>query len=273
MGACATHEVAGADDADVLHGHPAVGERAVRRLGGQVDDVLVRVLAELRHVDAEDPELLRCRCHRAQPPSGSKPKPTASVPLSSVPITSVARRTFMPVVTCSGSGVTLIRLARTLVPSQSTTAATKGTGMPGAAKRHDGEGPHLARRRDVDRLEFGALAGGAGVAAVEEAGAARGALVGHQVRVVAQHQVVHQRDLLRHHAPKLEKFVSNYRLPCDRLIAGSAGPSARRRPAESAPDAGRGPATRGRCTPVGPEHARAAVPVGRRLIRCTSLAR
>ena len=59
------------------------------------------------------------------------------------------------------------------------------------------------RRRDVDLLEFGGLAGGAGVAAVEEAGAARRALVGHQMRVVTQLQVVDQRDLLRHHAPKL----------------------------------------------------------------------
>ena len=39
----------------------------------------------------------------------------------------------MPVRTCSGSGGTLITLARTLVPSQSTTPATNGTGMPGAA--------------------------------------------------------------------------------------------------------------------------------------------
>ena len=46
----------------------------------------------------------------------------------------VASRTRMPRVTCSGSGSTLIRLARTLVPSQSTRAATKGTGTPGAAK-------------------------------------------------------------------------------------------------------------------------------------------
>ena len=43
---------------------------------------------------------------------------------------------------------------------------------------------------------------GAGVAPVEEAGAAGGALVGHQMRVVPQHQVVDQRDLLRHRAPR-----------------------------------------------------------------------
>ena len=53
-----THQVARPDDADVLHGHAAVGQRAVRRLEGQVDHVLVRVLAELRHVYAEDEELL-----------------------------------------------------------------------------------------------------------------------------------------------------------------------------------------------------------------------
>ena len=61
---------------------------------------------------------------RGQLPTGSKPNPTASVPWASVPMTSVARRTFMPMVTCSGSGSTLMRLARTLVPPQSTTAAT-----------------------------------------------------------------------------------------------------------------------------------------------------
>ncbi len=65
---------------------------------------------------------------------GSKPKPMASVPAASVPIGKVVRRTFMPRCTCSGSGSTLTTLPRTLVPSQSTTAATKGTGTPGAAK-------------------------------------------------------------------------------------------------------------------------------------------
>ena len=128
---------------------------------------------------------LRCRC-----------RPCRS--------TSVVRRTFMPVLTCSGSGVTLIRLARTLVPSQSTTAATNGHRDPGRGERHDGEGraPHRSSALDTVSNSV-ASAGGAGVATVEEAGAARGALVGHQVRVVPQHQVVDQRDLLRHHAPRL----------------------------------------------------------------------
>ena len=39
----------------------------------------------------------------------------------------------MPVLTCSGSGGQLMMLPRTLVPSQSITAATNGTGTPGAA--------------------------------------------------------------------------------------------------------------------------------------------
>ena len=54
-------------------------------------------------------------------PTGSKPKPMASVPLSSVPSEYVASLTFIPVWTCSGSGSTLMMLPRTLVPSQSTT--------------------------------------------------------------------------------------------------------------------------------------------------------
>src|SRR5207302_10392137 len=40
---------------------------------------------------------------------------------------------FMQSFTCSGSGVVLMTLARTLVPPQSMTDATNGTGMPGAA--------------------------------------------------------------------------------------------------------------------------------------------
>ena len=64
----------------------------------------------------------------------------------------------MPSVTCSGSGVTLIRLARTLVPSQSTTRGHEGDRDPGRGEGHDGEGPHLARGRDVDLLELGPAA-------------------------------------------------------------------------------------------------------------------
>ena len=181
---------------------PAVGQRPAHRLGRQVDGVLVRVLAELGHVDPQDPQLFRCRCHCAQPPSGSKPKPTASVPLSSVPMTSVARRTFMP-----SDHVLGVRCHVDQVRPHAGALAVdhrgdEGNRDPRRGEGHDGEGPDLARVGDAHLLEVGPLAGGAGVAAVEEAGAARGALVGHQVGVVPQHQVVDQRDLLRHRAPK-----------------------------------------------------------------------
>ncbi len=51
------HEVAGGEHAHVLHGDAGVAERAERGLGGEVDGVLVGVLAELRHVDPEDPDV------------------------------------------------------------------------------------------------------------------------------------------------------------------------------------------------------------------------
>src|SRR5262249_3128630 len=132
------------------------------------------VLAELGHVDPEDPEIITHISSRTGPRSpvllgrlgpmarccsgaaavalkrdgcreeltalcsqllliGSKPKPTASVPSSSVPTPYVASLTFMPNVTWSGSGSVLMMLPRTLVPSQSMTPATNGTGTPGAA--------------------------------------------------------------------------------------------------------------------------------------------
>ncbi len=115
------HQVPCADHTHVAHRHPAVGQRAEYGLGGQVDQVLVGMLAELGHVDPENPNVVGCHGH---PPRGSYPNPIASVPSPSVPMTSVARRTGIPRLTCSGSGVTLIRLARTLVPPQSTSAAT-----------------------------------------------------------------------------------------------------------------------------------------------------
>ena len=116
------HQVAGADHTDVLHLDPTIGQGPQNGLRGQVDQVLIGVLAELGHMDTQDPQVLRR--HVAQPPWGSKPNPIASVPLSSMPITVVASCTFMPSVTWSGSGSTLIRFPRTLVPSQSTRAAT-----------------------------------------------------------------------------------------------------------------------------------------------------
>ena len=235
VGAMRHHEVAGADDADVLHRHAGVGQRALHGLRRQVDDVLVGVLPELGHVDPQDPQLFRSGCHRAQPPSGSKPKPTASVPSSSVPMTSVARRTFMPVLTCSGSGVTLIRFAPHARALAVDHRRHEGHRDAGSGERDDGERAHLTGGGDVGRLELGAPARGAGVAPVEEARPAGRALVGHQVRVVPQHQVVHQRDLLGHRSPhelESKRRFSNYRGPrrFGQIALGPCGPaeSARR---------------------------------------------
>src|SRR6185295_15354606 len=83
------HETAGGEHADVLHGHAAVGQRTHGRLGGQVDGVAVEVLAELGHVDPEDPDVVS---HQATS-TGSNPKPTASVPAASAPTGTVVKRT------------------------------------------------------------------------------------------------------------------------------------------------------------------------------------
>ena len=52
------HQATGREHADVAHRHPAVGEGGHRRFGREVDRVLVGVLAELRHLDAEDPDVV-----------------------------------------------------------------------------------------------------------------------------------------------------------------------------------------------------------------------
>ena len=52
------HEVADAEDPDFGHGDAGIGERGHRSLGSQVDGVLVRVLAELRHVGSDDPDVI-----------------------------------------------------------------------------------------------------------------------------------------------------------------------------------------------------------------------
>ena len=58
--AARAHQVAGGEDADVGHRDPTVGQGGEDRLGGEVDDVLVRILAELGHVDPEDPDVVTC---------------------------------------------------------------------------------------------------------------------------------------------------------------------------------------------------------------------
>ena len=107
----------------------------------------------------------------------------------------VASRTFMPSWTWSGSGSVLMTLPRTLVPSQSTTPATKGTGTPGAANDTMVKLRSSPSVATVDLLELGAGARRAGVAPVEEPRPAGRALVRLQVRASPKHQVVDQRDL------------------------------------------------------------------------------
>ena len=105
----------------------------------------------------------------------------------------------MPSVMCSGVGSTLIRFPRTGVPSQSTTAAANGTGMPGRGEGDDRERAHRAFRGDHRLLEVGTEARGAGVAPVEVTGSTLCALVGHEVGLtLAQHEVVNEGDLLGH---------------------------------------------------------------------------
>ncbi len=65
---------------------------------------------------------------------------------------------------------------------------------------------------------------GTGVAPVEEPGAAGGALVGHQVGLVAEHQVVDQRDLLGHrpHFRCLHRRLGRHRSGEDKSAATRA---------------------------------------------------
>ena len=76
------HQVAGSKHAHVLHRHVAVLQRGQRSLGGEVDGVDVGMLPELRHLDAEDVDVVAGHGYASR---GSKPKPMASVPSSSVP--------------------------------------------------------------------------------------------------------------------------------------------------------------------------------------------
>ena len=60
-------------------------------------------------------------------------------------------------------------------------------------------------------FELGGEAGGAGVAAIEEPRPARRALLGHQVRVVAQHQVVDDRNSCGHRPPSCVQHLCRHR--------------------------------------------------------------
>ena len=88
-------------------------------------------------------------------------------------------------------------LPRTVVPPQSTMPATKGTSIPGAAKDtivNACRSPSVATstRREALRSQHAAQA----LRRSKKRAPHAVALVGHQVRVVAQHQVVDHRDLL-----------------------------------------------------------------------------
>ena len=198
------HEVAGRQDAHVLHGDTAVGQGAQSGFGGQVDGVLVRVLPELGHVDPEDPDVFSCHARAPLTCSsvGLEPEPDG-LGACLVGTQRIGRQPHLHAQSARGRGRagTLITLARTLVPSQSITPATKGTGMPGAANDTIVKVLSVPLVGDVDGREALVAAGGAGVAAVEEPGPARLALVGHQMRITAQDQIVHERNLLCHADP------------------------------------------------------------------------
>ena len=89
----------------------------------------------------------------------------------------------------------LITLPRTLVPSQSTTDATNGTGMPGAASDTMVKALTSPSVGTSTGLNSVPKHDGARVAPVEELRSARRALVGDQVRLVAEHQVIDEGNL------------------------------------------------------------------------------
>src|SRR4029450_544165 len=67
--------------------------------------------------------------------------------------------------------------------------------------RDDGERPHLTLGGHAHLTELVALARRAGVATVEVPGPARHTLVGDEMRRVAQHQIVDERNLTGHGTP------------------------------------------------------------------------
>ena len=192
MPSAGRHQVAGREHAHVGHGHVGVGQcrgaglgREVRRCrgrdasrtsscrsrGSRCRQSPCRSLSSLRCVVLSADCAVGDRSVRRSVRWARSRTRWPRCPRRRCPSSRSARRTFMPVRTWSGSGSTLMRLARTLVPSQSMTAATKGTGDPGRGEGHDREGPHLTGGRDVDGPELGSRAPGAGVAPIEEAGA------------------------------------------------------------------------------------------------------
>ena len=67
-----THEVSSGEDAHVMNGHTAISESSQRSFCCEINDVFVRMLSELGHVDAENPNVIVCHGHSPQL-TGSKP--------------------------------------------------------------------------------------------------------------------------------------------------------------------------------------------------------
>ena len=91
------------------------------------------------------------------------------MPSSSVPIEYVASRTFMPRVTCSGSGSDVDDVAAHARALAVDHGGDERHRHAGRGEGDDRERAHLALGRHVDLLEPGGEAGGAGVAPIEEA--------------------------------------------------------------------------------------------------------
>ena len=108
----------------------------------------------------------------------------------------------MPNLMDSGVGSVLITFARTEVPSQSMIPDTNGTGIPGAAWATMVKVRSVPSSATRSVPELGSEAGRTGVAPPEVAGPARRALLGDEVGIVAEHQIVDQRNLICHHAPE-----------------------------------------------------------------------
>ena len=171
---------------------PPSVERGLRGLGGEVDGVLVGVLPELRHVDAEDPDVVAGHGY------ASRGLEAEADGLGAVIIRAhrVGRQAHLhPERHVLGIGRRVDHVAAHAGAPAVDDRRHERHRDARRGQRHDGEGPHLALGRDVDRLELGAEARRARVAPVEELRPARRALVGDQVRLVAEHQVIDEGNL------------------------------------------------------------------------------
>ena len=134
----------------------------MRRLGGEVDDVLVGVLAELGHVI---PRIqMSSVAHGRSPLVGRSGGLEAEADGLGAVVVGADRVRWRaapscPACTCSGSGSTLTMLPRTLVPSQSTIAGHERHRDAGRGEGHDRErAAPRPRWRSSTLRELGAAA-------------------------------------------------------------------------------------------------------------------